>query len=178
MIFTLSLALSLGVSSTLWFAPAVLPAAAPRGSLTAPITTGHASTATWPVTPAVIVGAFDPPVVRWGAGHRGIDLATAPGDEVVAAAAGIVTFADAVAGRGVVVVDHGLTRTTYEPVHATVVVGAWVDVGDSLGTIAPGSGHCGSGACLHWGLVRGDTYLDPRLLLGLRPVLKPVAARR
>ena len=32
-----------------------------------------------PVAGAPIVGAFDPPLVRWGAGHRGVDLAAAPG---------------------------------------------------------------------------------------------------
>ncbi|MCG7207085.1 M23 family peptidase, partial [Streptomyces arenae] len=25
--------------------------------------------------------------------------------------------------------------------------------------------HCGAGACVHWGLLRGETYLDPLLLL-------------
>ena len=172
------LTLALGLASSLWVAPAPPPPPLPPRSLTTTFTSRRASPATWPVTPAGVVGAFDPPAVRWGAGHRGIDLATAPGDSVVAAAAGTVAFAAEVAGRGVVVIDHGRARSTYEPVRATVLVGAWVGVGDTLGTIEPGTGHCGSGACLHWGLLRGDDYLDPRLLLGLRPVLKPVPARR
>ena len=173
------LTLALGLASALWLAPGTPPPPLPPPprSLKTQLATGRGSPATWPVTPAAVVGAFDPPALRWGAGHRGIDLATAPSDSVVAAAAGTVAFAAEVAGRGVVVIDHGPARTTYEPVRATVLVGEWVGVGDILGTIEPGTGHCGSGGCLHWGLLRGDDYLDPRLLLGLRPVLKPVPAR-
>jgi murein DD-endopeptidase MepM/ murein hydrolase activator NlpD len=71
-----------------------------------------------------------------------------------------VTFAATLAGRGVVVVDHGGTRTTYEPVTATVPVGATVTAGTPVGRLAAGS-HCGATPCLHWGLRRGSTYLDP-----------------
>jgi len=126
----------------------------------------------WPVRPVNITGDFDPPAQNWDSGHRGIDLATSTGTVVMSAAGGIVTFATSLAGRGVVVVDHGTVRTTYEPVHATATVGDWVSAGDAIGVIESGTGHCGDGSCLHWGLRRGDTYLDPRLLLGLRPVLK------
>ena len=126
----------------------------------------------WPVRPAEVTGSFDPPAQNWDSGHRGIDLATSTGTVVMSAADGIVTFAGSLAGRGVVVVDHGSVRTTYEPVHAAVTVGDWVSASDEIGAIETGTGHCGDGSCLHWGLRRGDTYLDPRLLLGLRPVLK------
>ena len=47
-----------------------------------------------------------------------------PGQPVHTALAGTVTYAGLLAGRGVVVVDHGATRTTYEPVTAAVAVGA------------------------------------------------------
>jgi len=93
---------------------------------------------------------------------------------VVAAAAGVITFANQLANRGVVVVDHGPVRTTYEPVTASIAVGVHVSAGDVIGTVEPHSDHCGEVTCLHWGLRRGDTYLDPRLLLGLRPILKPI----
>jgi murein DD-endopeptidase MepM/ murein hydrolase activator NlpD len=65
------------------------------------------------------------------------------------------------AGRGVVVVDHGAVRTTYEPVTASVSVGDQVLAGEQLGTLAPGHG---DGSSLHWGLRAGDEYLDPLLL--------------
>jgi len=123
------------------------------------------STAVWPLpgTPGVTHG-FDPPAERWGAGHRGIDLATNPGQSVLAAAAGRVAFVGTIAGRPVVVIHHGGVRTTYEPVRASVRVGQRVAAGDTIGVVARG-GHC-DGHCLHWGLKRGDTYLDPLSLLG------------
>jgi murein DD-endopeptidase MepM/ murein hydrolase activator NlpD len=94
-----------------------------------------------------------------------VDLRTEPGQRVRAAGDGRVAFAGTIAGRGVVAVDHGILRTTYEPVDAQVVVGERVRVGEVLGTVATGTGHCGSGSCLHLGLRRGPEYLDPLLLL-------------
>ena len=35
---------------------------------------------------------------------------------------------------------------------------------------APGGSHCPPQACLHWGWLRGTTYLDPLLLVGAGPV--------
>jgi hypothetical protein len=120
----------------------------------------------------IVVNGFDPPAARWLAGHRGVDLRAASGEPVYAAGSGEVTFASRIVDRGVVVVSHGLIRTTYEPVDATITVGSRVGIGHVLGTVGVG-GHC-SGGCLHWGLRRGDAYLDPLLLLHrLPPVLKP-----
>jgi murein DD-endopeptidase MepM/ murein hydrolase activator NlpD len=47
-----------------------------------------------------------------------------------------------------------------------VRVGDRVRAGQSIGTVGTGTGHCGSGRCLHLGLRRGREYLDPLLLLG------------
>jgi murein DD-endopeptidase MepM/ murein hydrolase activator NlpD len=118
-----------------------------------------------PVTPVDVVGRFRPPAERWLPGHRGVDLRTAPGQRVRAAGDGRVAFAGTLAGRGVVSVDHGALRTTYEPVDAQVVVGERVRAGETLGTVGTGTGHCGSGSCVHLGLRRGREYLDPLLLL-------------
>jgi len=94
------------------------------------------------------------------------------------AAAGTVVFVGVVAGRGVVSVAHpGGLRTTYEPVNATVVVGAQVARGDPIGRLQPGHPGCPVAACLHWGLRRDDVYLDPLALLGLGRVrLLPLGA--
>src|SRR5688500_11978557 len=71
----------------------------------------------WPVDGARVVRRFDPPPRPWLPGHRGTDLAAAPGSVVRAAGAGTIVFAGQVAGRGVVSVAHsGGLRTTYEPV--------------------------------------------------------------
>lgn len=85
-----------------------------------------------------------------------------------AAGAGTVVYAGSLAGRGVVSVAHtGGLRTSYEPVTAAVAVGDTVPAGGPLGTLEPGHPGCPEIACLHWGLRRGDLYLDPLALLGL-----------
>ncbi len=124
---------------------------------------------TWPVgTRPPVLRGWEPPATPYGAGHRGVDLAAATGAPVRAVAAGRVWFAGRVAGRGVVSVELTGTgepplRTTYEPVAAKVEKGAGVAAGEVLGTVEPAGSHCA--ACLHWGLLRGDTYLDPLSLL-------------
>jgi murein DD-endopeptidase MepM/ murein hydrolase activator NlpD len=126
-----------------------------------------------PIDGAVVVNGFHPPpaLEPWLPGHRGVDLAAAQGQLVVAAGPGIVLFAGPVAGRSVIVIGHGPLRTTYEPVRTSVAVGDPVSTGTPIGTLdAPvGGSHCRP-ACLHWGLVRGTTYLDPLSLLEALPV--------
>ena len=125
----------------------------------------------WPLAPEpAVVAGFDPPMSAWGSGHRGVDLLGSPGQRVRAALAGTVSFVGRIAGRGVVVVDHGETRTTYEPVTATVVRGAVVAAGASIGTLETAGSHCVPRTCLHWGWIRDETYLDPLRLVGLGPV--------
>jgi murein DD-endopeptidase MepM/ murein hydrolase activator NlpD len=124
----------------------------------------------WPVGvhPAVVRG-WEPPTTPYGPGHRGVDLAAAPGDPVQAVTSGRVTFAGRVAGRGVISVDLTDTgdpplRTTYEPVRASVRKGDEVEAGEVLGVLEPSTAHCAR-PCLHWGLLEADTYLDPLSLL-------------
>ena len=125
----------------------------------------------WPLRPEPdVVRAFDPPEVVWGSGHRGVDLLGSPDQPVHAALAGTVTFAGRLAGRGVVVVDHGPTRTTYEPVAASVDRGAAVARGAVLGRLESVGSHCPPRTCLHWGWKRGEDYLDPLRLVGRGPV--------
>ena len=132
----------------------------------------------WPVAPPRVVLLFDPPPLPWLPGHRGVDLAAGPSAVIRAAGAGTVVYAGVVAGRGVVSVAHrnGL-RTTYQPVVAAVAAGDTVRSGTRLGTVQPGHPGCPAAACLHWGLRRGDVYLDPLVLLGLGRVrLLPLTA--
>ncbi|MFI1357558.1 M23 family metallopeptidase [Streptomyces sp. NPDC020898] len=125
---------------------------------------------TWPVgTRPLVLRAWEPPPSPYARGHRGVDLTATPGAPVRAVAPGRVHFAGRVAGRGVVSVELSGTgtpslRTTYEPVTATVKKGAEVTAGEVVGTVEIGAGHC-TAACVHWGLLRGDTYLDPLTLL-------------
>ena len=126
----------------------------------------------WPLDPRPeVVSGFHPPASRWGAGHRGVDLRGHVGQPVHAAEAGTVRFVGRIAGRGVVVVDHGGTRTTYEPVGGSVTVGRRVRTGAVLGTLELAGSHCFPSACLHWGLLEGArTYRDPLTLVGAGPV--------
>ena len=130
--------------------------------------TGAAAASAWqaPLVPMTVTRHFEPPPTPYAAGHRGIDLAGEPGEAVLAAGAGEVSYAGLLAGRGVIVVVHGTLRTTYEPVRASVSRGARVTGGQEIGTLEPGHPGCPIPACLHWGLLRGDTYLDPLSLLG------------
>ncbi|MCW2599983.1 MAG: Peptidase [Frankiales bacterium] len=122
----------------------------------------------WPLAgPPVVDRGFDPPATAYGAGHRGVDLQAVVGQPVLAAGAGRISYAGLLAGRGVVTVTHldGL-RTTYEPLAVTVRVGQVVARGAVLGQLSTGHASCRSGThCLHWGLLRGDAYLDPLSLV-------------
>ena len=109
---------------------------------------------------------FEPPPGPYATGHRGVDLSGSPEAPVMAAGDGVVVFAGMVAGRPVVSIDHanGL-RTTYEPVDPSVAAGRPVIRGSPIGTLLAGHARCPDQACLHWGLRRGETYLDPMALL-------------
>ncbi|WGX98782.1 peptidoglycan DD-metalloendopeptidase family protein [Nocardioides sp. L-11A] len=125
----------------------------------------------WPLEPVPeVVRSFDPPDLPYGAGHRGVDLAGHAGQPVRAALPGVVVFAGPIAGRGVVVVGHGATRTTYEPVAATVGVGAALAAGATIGSLQSSGSHCLPRTCLHWGWIAGQTYLDPLRIVGTGPV--------
>jgi murein DD-endopeptidase MepM/ murein hydrolase activator NlpD len=134
---------------------------------------GRAGPWTWPVgspaSPPSVLRSFAPPDRPWLPGHRGVDLEADVGSTVRSAGAGVVSYAGLLAGRGVVAVVHGDLRTTYEPVTAAVSVGLPVAAGQAIGRLES-PGHCVPTACLHWGLLRGDTYLDPLSLVSGGPV--------
>ncbi len=124
---------------------------------------------------------FDPPNKPWLAGHRGVDLLAAQGAAVRAPTAGVVSFSGVVVNRSVLTITtaDGL-RLSFEPVRSPLRAGDAVNRGDELGTLA-GPTHCDAGppgqeSCLHWGVRRGENYLNPlAFILDLRPsVLLPV----
>ena len=166
---------------TVWTWPLSGPASGPGDGKTGGVLSGPASgpgdgktggplsgPASGPSTGPVIRRPFEPPVHRWDPGHRGVDLGGEAGAPVLAAGPGTVLYDGRLVDRGVVVIGHGLLRTTYEPVDGSVPVGARVARGQPIGVLDPG--HCAPGACLHWGLLSGHghstVYYDPLLLLG------------
>ncbi|MEJ6019473.1 M23 family metallopeptidase [Corynebacterium sp. H113] len=124
--------------------------------------------------PGQVARGYQPPEKRWLAGHRGVDLASSDGDAVHASAAGVVHFAGVIAGRPSISVMHadGI-RTTYQPVDFIVQRGDRVSRGQVLGHVRTPELFDERG--VHWGALRGETYLNPLDLLGSRTiVLKPV----
>ncbi|MGP9018273.1 murein hydrolase activator EnvC family protein [Streptomyces sp. BR1] len=119
--------------------------------------------------PPVVIRGWEPPATPYGPGHRGVDLAAPPGTEIRAVAPGRVTFAGPVAGQGVLTITLDGSgspplRTTYEPVRALVHPGERVTAGQPVAVLDAGPWHCADG-CLHWGLKRGEVYLNPLVLV-------------
>jgi murein DD-endopeptidase MepM/ murein hydrolase activator NlpD len=143
--------------------------------------TGYVSPVPGVDPPSGVERPFDPPAEEWGAGHRGVDLVAAEGSRVASPGPGVVTFAGQVARRGVVVVTHpdGL-RTSLEPVAASVPVGTAVGAGTPIGVVERGraddgadrgTSHCAPRSCVHWGVRRGERYIDPLSLLDRPPIV-------
>lgn len=144
--------------------------------VTAPGAAGGRGGWAWPLAPPhPVLRGFDPPDVRWGAGHRGVDLGASVGAEVLAPADGVVSFTGLLAGRPVLVVTHpGGLRSTFEPVVATLPAGSAVARGSPIGVVDATAGHCAPVTCVHWGVLRGTAYLDPLALLSGRVILLPL----
>lgn len=172
----LLLVAALGPSASPW-SPAPGEPAEPPSSVAAPAAAPGQPRAqgVWPLRPdPEVVATFEAPASPYAAGHRGVDLLGRAGRPVRAALDGRVSFAGLIAGRGVVVVAHGATRTTYEPVAAGLDVGEPVTAGDVVGRLEVAPSHCAPRVCLHWGWIEsgaaGDRYLDPLRLVGAGPV--------
>lgn len=112
--------------------------------------------------PGPVIDPYRPPSTPYGAGNRGIDFATTPGEDVRAPADGQVTFAGAVGGGLHVVILHADGIRTSLSFLASVLVrrGQRVVAGQPVGWAA---------ATLHFGARRGEAYLDPATLLAGSP---------
>lgn len=126
-----------------------------------PATADAAGSWLWPVTGPVIE-AFDPPASPYGSGHRGIDIATPAGTEIVAPLAGVVLFAGPVGGRLFLTLDHGGgLESTYSWLSSLAVRRGDVVVrGQPIASSGPG--HPGDLIPnLHVGVRLHDVYVDP-----------------
>lgn len=152
--------------------PALLPRARSRrlGALALalavvlPATPIGAVTYQWPV-PGPVVRPFDAPAVLYGPGHRGVDLRVRSGDEVRPMAPGRVIWAGTVVGRRWASIQHadGI-RTSYGPLGQLFVAAGEPVTHATVIATADGAYH-GVFDVLHVGARRGDTYIDPELLL-------------
>src|ERR1700742_3075975 len=111
----------------------------------------------WPLRPRpAVLRVFDAPSPNWNRGHRGVDLAGAPGQPVYAASSGTGGFPGGRAGGTLVsIAPPGGLRTSYEPVRPSVRVGQLVDAGAVIGELDAGHDGCAVAACLHWGAMWG-----------------------
>lgn len=129
---------------------------------------------TWPVEPFRLHRPYEAPAHEYGPGHRGIDLVAVGSATVVAPAEGVVAFSGAVAGRGILTIDHGDELvSTLEPVESDLSPGTVVGRGEPVASLSTG-GHSDPGA-LHLGVRLEGEYINPLLLLGgvPRAVLLP-----
>ncbi len=110
---------------------------------------------------APITDSFRPPDHRYGPGNRGIEYGTEPGQDVLAVADGVVEFAGPVAGRPVIVIDHGAgLRSSY--VH--LLEGS---VGRGL-VVGRGQRIAAADTAFHLGARRERRYVDPADLIERR----------
>lgn len=141
----------------------------------------------WPLQPRPeVLQRFDPPERPWLPGHRGVDLAAAQNQPVLAPTAGVVSYSGWLVDRYVLTIDHGGLRSSFEPVRSELAVNDPVEKGQAIGLVQTGrdntaeppepppaetaAKHCSStgSGCLHWGVRREKTYLNPLLFLADR----------
>lgn len=156
------------LAALLWQPVATVAAAATVSATAATATSGAPATGATTAAgayrrpvPGPVVARFDAQA-PYGPGHRGVDLATEPGEKVRAAARGRVAFAGAVAGQVWVSIDHpDGVRTSYGPLEGLrVATGQRVASGAVLGGATPG--HRADGrVAVHVGARRGGAYIDP-----------------
>jgi murein DD-endopeptidase MepM/ murein hydrolase activator NlpD len=117
----------------------------------------------WPLETVTIARAYQAPAHEYGPGHRGVDLRSAVGHDVLAPRGGIVAFSGRIADRGILTIDHGDGYvTTLEPVDSPLSAGTPVSLGDIVATVSHG-GHTAPGA-LHFGVRRFGEYINPQSL--------------
>jgi hypothetical protein len=163
--------------------PALLAAVAALAGAVWPAAAAAASAGGWvrPVDGAVTRGFALGPDPFAAGGHRGVDLAAAPGAGVRAPCAGRVVVADRIGSSGgVVTIACGRWRVSQLPLRRIgVVIGQRVRAGALLGAAGTSSRHAG----LHLGVRRAGQpfgYVDPLRFLGRGGRVPPVgpAGRR
>ncbi len=141
----------------------------------------HAESA-WAAWPSPVAGGdvlLSYGAVHEGGTHRGVDVACAPGADVLAPGDGTVVFAGSVPADGggtcgaiTILTADGL-RISFLPIDELAVSQhEQVRSGDRLGAVAPRGDASSEATHLHIGVRRGDAYLDPSAFFrfGAEPV--------
>jgi murein DD-endopeptidase MepM/ murein hydrolase activator NlpD len=120
----------------------------------------------WPIQPKVLIRDFDPPAIKYLAGHRGVDLLTTTGAPILAPEDGVISFSGEVALKPVVTIRVNGLKSTFEPAATVLPVGTPVKKGMPIGVVvSPDTyiNHCEPQTCIHWGIKNdaGD-YFDPK----------------
>src|SRR5581483_9083862 len=130
---------------------------------------------TWPASGDVLRPySFDPGHPYAAGEHRGIDVAGERGADVLAPAAGRVTFAGTVPGSGL-----SVTVTTGDGYAVTLGQGATVAEGSVVGTIGPSGDAEEQAPYVHLGIrvaAEEQGYVDPLSLLPARAAPAPPVA--
>jgi len=139
------------------------------------------ASASWPLHGnAEILLGYGHPYIREGRDvtHHGVDLSAEPGDMVLSAQAGVVSFAGRVPApgggtRGAVTIEFsgGLRITCLPLAEIAVSKGQKVSAGEKIGILSEGVGESSERPHLHVSVRRGDIYLDPMTFLA-PPVLE------
>lgn len=117
-----------------------------------------------PVNPATLGSRFG---MRWGRMHKGQDYPVPMGTPVVAANSGVVTFAGAQSGYGLLVkIQHSDgSETRYAHLSRILVrQGSSVTLGQSIGLV--GSTGRSTGPHLHFEILKGGRQVDPLTMIG------------
>jgi murein DD-endopeptidase MepM/ murein hydrolase activator NlpD len=125
----------------------------------------------WPIDPPVVKRYAEIPEQNWKTGHRGIDLLSAADGAVHSPADGYISAINSFGTKHIVSVTHGELRSTFESVTTTLKINDPVQRGQIIGYLHETSDHCLPDLCLHWGVKRGETYLDPINFVQGEPVL-------
>lgn len=140
-----------------------------------PLAKAAEATVAWPLSQdARVVLAFGASYFAFdgAATHRGVDLAAAAGDDVLAPLAGAVRFVGRVpASAGgtqlaITITTSGGETLTFMPLaDACVSAGDAVSTGERIASIAAAGDASSPAPHLHVGAKRGELYIDPMTLL-------------
>jgi murein DD-endopeptidase MepM/ murein hydrolase activator NlpD len=112
-----------------------------------------------------IAELMDANLGKYDAGHRGVDLITASGNQIIAPEDGVISYKGVVANAPTVTLMVGEYKNTFQPATTTLPTGSQVGRGEVFAVVdiyRDQRQHCEEvESCLHWGMLIGDNYLNP-----------------